>query len=202
MVSHYSGYYSILLMQTLVKKTLQKLLKTSAPSVYTATDEAFLYLVVSYYKALERPNWKHNLQESLMFLFDIALQARPMCLVRYMQIWMDLTKSKLESNQPSGAISSIWKWGQQPLSLINMYTVLLTILNSNLPVFSTPRGPGCVVPLLEEVIKDGLVFLEDDRRDGKVPLQTVYLVSELLRQVGHVRPLLHLVEELDDTVQI
>ena len=51
--------------------------------------------------------------------------------------------------------------------------------------------------VLEEEDEDGLVLLEDHVRHRKVPLQTVNLVPERRVQVGHVRPLLGLVEELD-----
>lgn len=49
---------------------------------------------------------------------------------------------------------------------------------------------------LEDGFEDGDVLLEDDRRDGEVSLQLVGALTELLRQVGHVLPLLDLVEEL------
>ena len=67
-----------------------------------------------------------------------------------------------------------------------------------LPLFSAPGCTGLLAGnALEDVQVDGLVLLEDDRGDVEVALQTFHLVAELLRQVGHVLPLLHLAEKLD-----
>ena len=52
--------------------------------------------------------------------------------------------------------------------------------------------------VLEDVDEDRSVLLEDDRADGKVSLETVDLGAEWAGQVGHVGPLLGLVEELDE----
>lgn len=52
---------------------------------------------------------------------------------------------------------------------------------------------------LEDGSEDGDILLEDDGRHGEVALQLVCALTEILRQVGHVLPLLHLTEELDQT---
>ena len=54
--------------------------------------------------------------------------------------------------------------------------------------------------ILENVQKDGTKFVEDDCRNRKVPFQMVNLVSHFVRQICHVRPLLHLGKELNQTV--
>lgn len=73
------------------------------------------------------------------------------------------------------------------------------------------RGVASVSPLLaaavdprrllrrrpEDGLEDGNVLLEEDGRDGEVPLQLVGAPAEVLRQAGHVLPLLDLVEELN-----
>lgn len=49
----------------------------------------------------------------------------------------------------------------------------------------------------EDGLEDGNVLLEEDGRDGEVPLQLVGAPAEVLRQAGHVLPLFDLVEELN-----
>lgn len=49
---------------------------------------------------------------------------------------------------------------------------------------------------LEDGSKDGDVLFEDDGRNREVSLQLVCALTEVLRQVGHVLPLLHLIKEL------
>lgn len=49
----------------------------------------------------------------------------------------------------------------------------------------------------EDGFEDGDVLLEDDGRHGEVSLQLLCALSEIVRQVGHVLPLLHLTEELN-----
>lgn len=53
--------------------------------------------------------------------------------------------------------------------------------------------------VLEHVHEDGLELAEDDGGDLEVALQAVHTLPEVLRQVGHVGPLPHLGEELDET---
>lgn len=50
---------------------------------------------------------------------------------------------------------------------------------------------------LEDGPEDGDVLPEDDGRHGEISLQLVGTLTEVLPQVGHVLPLLQLVEELD-----
>lgn len=49
----------------------------------------------------------------------------------------------------------------------------------------------------EDGFEDGNVLLKDDGRHGEVPLQLLCALTEILRQVGHVLPLLHLTEKLN-----
>lgn len=49
----------------------------------------------------------------------------------------------------------------------------------------------------EDGFEDGNILLEEDRRDGEVPLQLVRATAEVLRQAGHVLPLFDLVEKLN-----
>lgn len=51
----------------------------------------------------------------------------------------------------------------------------------------------------KHVPEDGLELTEDHRGDLKVSLQPLHPQPEVLRQVGHVGPLPHLGEELDQT---
>lgn len=50
----------------------------------------------------------------------------------------------------------------------------------------------------EDRLEDGNILFEEDGRDGEVPLQLVGAPAEVLRQAGHVLPLLDLVEELNE----
>lgn len=54
---------------------------------------------------------------------------------------------------------------------------------------------------LEDGSEDGNILLEDDRRHGEVSLQLVGALTEVLRQVGHVLPLLHLIKELYEAAE-
>ena len=70
----------------------------------------------------------------------------------------------------------------------------------HLPLFASPRYPWLFIGnALENVKVYGFVFLEDHRGNVKVALKTLNFVAELLGQVGHVLPFLHLVEELNHT---
>lgn len=53
---------------------------------------------------------------------------------------------------------------------------------------------------LEDGLEDGDVLLEDDSWNCEVSLQLVGAFTKVLGQVGHVLPLLHLVEELYQAV--
>lgn len=54
---------------------------------------------------------------------------------------------------------------------------------------------------LEDGLEDGDVLLEDDRGHGEVPLQFVGALAEICRQLGHVLPLVDLVEKLDEAAE-
>ena len=53
--------------------------------------------------------------------------------------------------------------------------------------------------VLKHVHEDGLKLAEDHRGNLKVALQLLHAQPEVLREVGHVGPLPHLREELDQT---
>ena len=53
--------------------------------------------------------------------------------------------------------------------------------------------------VLEEIFENSFVLFVDDRRDGKVSLESVNLLPELCVHVAHVGPLLGLVEEVGQT---
>lgn len=69
------------------------------------------------------------------------------------------------------------------------------------PVFPAARLPWRLASLwiLKHVHEDGLKLAEDHRGNLEVALQPLYAQPEVLRQVGHVDPLPHLREELDQT---
>lgn len=50
----------------------------------------------------------------------------------------------------------------------------------------------------EDGFEDRNILLEDDCRHSEGPLQLLCALSEILRQVGHVLPLLHLTEKLNE----
>jgi len=50
--------------------------------------------------------------------------------------------------------------------------------------------------IFEKVFINVLVFFVDDVRDGKIPFQSINLLPELCFHVGHIGPLLGLVEEI------
>ena len=67
------------------------------------------------------------------------------------------------------------------------------------PVFPAARLPWRLTTLriLKHVHEDGLELAEDDSGNLKVALQPLHAQPEVLREVGHVSPLPHLGEELD-----
>lgn len=70
-----------------------------------------------------------------------------------------------------------------------------------MPVFPAALLPRWLPPLwiLKHVHEDGLKLAEDHRGDLEVTLQPLHAQPEVLRQAGHVDPLPHLREELDET---
>lgn len=54
--------------------------------------------------------------------------------------------------------------------------------------------------VFEDMLKDWFVLLEDDSRHIEVTFQVVNLLSHFGRQVGHIGPLLHFTEELNQTI--
>jgi hypothetical protein len=53
--------------------------------------------------------------------------------------------------------------------------------------------------VLENIQEDGLKLLEDHSGNSKVARQALDFVPKFLVQIGHVGPLAHLVEKLDET---
>lgn len=74
-------------------------------------------------------------------------------------------------------------------------------INHLLPVLPAAWLPWRLPSLrvLEHVHEDGLELEEDDGGDLEVALQPLHSQPEVLREVGHVGPLPHLGEELDQT---
>ena len=70
-----------------------------------------------------------------------------------------------------------------------------------LPVFPAARLPWRFPSLriLKHVHEDGLKLAENHSGNLKVALQSLHALPEVLREVGHVSPLPHLREELDQT---
>lgn len=71
------------------------------------------------------------------------------------------------------------------------------------PVLPAARLPRRLASLwiLKHVHEDGLKLAEDHCGNLEVSLQPLHAQPEVLRQVGHVDPLSHLREELDQTVR-
>lgn len=69
------------------------------------------------------------------------------------------------------------------------------------PVFPAAWLPWRLPSLrvLKHVHEDGLKLAENHSADLKVALQSLHAQPEVLREVGHVGPLPHLGEELDQT---
>lgn len=66
------------------------------------------------------------------------------------------------------------------------------------PLFAAAVNSGRFLQRgLEDGFENGHIFLEDDGRHSKIPLQFLCALTEILRQVGHVLPLLQFVEELN-----
>ena len=71
------------------------------------------------------------------------------------------------------------------------------IVPRNQPLFASPRRSNRAVGRIAENIQEyGSILLKYHSRHGKVPLQSVDLVAELLRQIRHVCPFLDFLEEL------
>lgn len=72
------------------------------------------------------------------------------------------------------------------------------------PVFPAARLPWRLAPLriLKHVHEDGLKLAENHSGNLEVALQPLHAQPEVLTQVGHVNPLPHLREELDQTGRV
>lgn len=71
---------------------------------------------------------------------------------------------------------------------------------ADLPMFAASRQPGrFTLRILKHVQKYWLKFTKNHCRHFEIALQSTYAAAEILREVRHVRPFLHLAEELDQT---
>lgn len=69
-----------------------------------------------------------------------------------------------------------------------------------LPVFAASgQARRFALRILKHVQKYWLKFSENHCRHFEIALQSTYAATEVLREVRHVRPFLHLAEELDQT---
>lgn len=87
------------------------------------------------------------------------------------------------------------------LSLLLRGQVCVCLCVCALPVFPAARLPWRFPSLrvLKHVHEDGLKLAENHSGNLKVALQSLHALPEVLREVGHVSPLPHLREELDQT---
>lgn len=69
-----------------------------------------------------------------------------------------------------------------------------------LPVFAASRQAGrFTLWILKHVQKYRLEFTKNHSRHFEIPLKPTDAVAKILREIRHVRPFLHLAEELDQT---
>lgn len=70
--------------------------------------------------------------------------------------------------------------------------------NRNPPLFPSSLLTRLIfLRISENVLKNGLILLKNDCRNGEVPLQSLSSLSELGWKICHVFPLLHLVKKLN-----
>lgn len=87
--------------------------------------------------------------------------------------------------------SNLWPWCCVEVKGHNVSPLFAAAVNSRRLVWGG----------LEDGSEDGNILLEDDRRHSEVSLQLLGALTEVLRQVGHVLPLLHLIKELYEAAE-